>query len=137
MNKHMPHEAHGRPVVLFPSDMAAPRGGMQDLLDRRSEQLSELAHPRTLLYRPGEDFRSMVPIPLDSAGKRADRGPSRSTLQSLPPLSASSAPAGSPLDLASFRQVEILARIDDNLRRLRQLAEARRQTPAVFTQPES
>jgi hypothetical protein len=34
------------------------------------------------------------------------------------------------------RQIEVLQRIDENLRRLRQIAEARRQSPATFTQPE-
>jgi hypothetical protein len=32
--------------------------------------------------------------------------------------------------------MEVLQRIDENLRRIRQIAEARRQSPATFTQPE-
>jgi len=111
---------------------------IEDMVNRRAARLMALAdlvagHASQAAVRgSASDRRSSHP--------HWERSPHR-----IPPPPSTrqrkagrSGAAGSekPRDSTARRQTEILLRMDENLRRLRQLAETHQQEPAVFANPE-
>jgi len=118
---------------------ASDRGAAGDLARRRAAEYEAFA----VLFssKAGHKAALEAPQPHHAARTLPDFHP-RGRGQSSPPLQRVANQRGTPRGESTSsneslqrRQIELLTRIDENLRRLRELAESRVPAPAVFTEP--